>query len=102
MQESTAAEMLRVSHLYKSFGNKKVLVDFNLSLHEGENLVVLGKSGGGKSVLIKCIVGLLEPDSGTVSLLGRNLSTLKQDEMDQLRAKVGFLFQSNALYDSMT
>jgi len=97
-----AEEMLVVNHLYKSFGSNAVLIDFNLTLGKGENLVVLGKSGSGKSVLIKCIIGLLEPDKGTIEMYGTNIPELDHEELDKIRAKVGFLFQSNALYDSMT
>jgi phospholipid/cholesterol/gamma-HCH transport system ATP-binding protein len=68
----------------------------------GENLVILGKSGSGKSVLIKCIINLIQPDSGQIIVLDHDINELDQDELDRLRAKVGFLFQSNALYDSMT
>lgn len=95
-------DVLRIQHLYKSFGNNHVLIDFNMNLRKGENLVVLGKSGCGKSVLIKCIIGLLKPDRGTIELFGRNIPELDQEELDRIRVKVGFLFQSNALYDSMT
>ncbi len=91
-----------IEHLHKAFGDNKVLVDFNLELKRGENVVVLGKSGSGKSVLIKCIIGLLEPDEGTIEVLGSNVTELDHQELDEIRAKVGFLFQSNALYDSMT
>jgi len=79
-----------------------VLNDFSFTLHKGENVVVLGKSGSGKSVLIKCIIGLLEPDEGTIEVLGKNITQISRADLDQVRAKVGFLFQSNALYDSMT
>lgn len=96
------ATVLSIEHLYKSFGANKVLVDFNLELVRGENVVVLGKSGSGKSVLIKCIIGLLAPDSGSIKLFGSNVPDIKNDVLDKIRAKVGFLFQSNALYDSMT
>jgi phospholipid/cholesterol/gamma-HCH transport system ATP-binding protein len=99
---STEEKVLTVHHLYKSFGNNKVLVDFDLELTKGESVVVLGKSGSGKSVLIKCIIGLLKPDKGTIEMFGKNIPDLNADELDKVRAKVGFLFQSNALYDSMT
>jgi phospholipid/cholesterol/gamma-HCH transport system ATP-binding protein len=94
--------VLVIHHLYKSFGNNNVLVDFNLELKKGESVVVLGKSGSGKSVLIKCIIGLLEPDKGTIEMFGKNIPDIKNEALDKIRAKVGFLFQSNALYDSMT
>lgn len=95
-------EVLRIRHLYKSFGSNNVLIDFNLTLSQGENVVVLGKSGSGKSVLIKCIIGLLTPDRGTIEVFGKNIPDLSREELDKIRVKVGFLFQSNALYDSMT
>ena len=94
--------VLVIEHLHKAFGNNHVLVDFNMVLRKGENLVVLGKSGCGKSVLIKCIIGLLKPDRGKIEMFGRDVPELGQEELDKLRVKVGFLFQSNALYDSMT
>jgi len=94
--------LVEIAHLKKSFGNNEVLKDMNLKVEQGENLVVLGKSGSGKSVLIKCLVGLIEPDDGEVILLGKNIADLKSYELNALRKKVGFLFQSAALYDSMT
>lgn len=94
--------VVEVSHLGKSFGEQKVLQDVSIRLLKGENLVVLGKSGTGKSVLIKCIVGLLIPDQGSIQVLGENLVTSDHDELGKLRQKIGFLFQSGALYDSMT
>lgn len=79
-----------------------MLNDFSFDLFKGENVVVLGKSGSGKSVLIKCIIGLITPDEGSISVLDQNVLELSSDEMDMMRVKVGFLFQSNALYDSMS
>ncbi|MBN3518574.1 ATP-binding cassette domain-containing protein [Algoriphagus lutimaris] len=94
--------IIEVSKLNKSFGSNQVLKDFSMKLVRGENLVILGKSGSGKSVLIKCIIKLLEPDFGEIKILDQDISELDEDEMDLLRKDVGFLFQSNALYDSMT
>src|ERR1700756_4296055 len=94
--------IVEIEHLKKSFGNNHVLRDINLKIAKGENLVVFGKSGSGKSVLIKCMVGLLMPDDGKVSVLGENILELKNEELNTLRKKIGFLFQSAALYDSMT
>ena len=85
-----------------AFGENHVLQNFSLTLHRGENVVVLGKSGAGKSVLIKCVIGLLRADSGTITVLGQDVAALDHDGLDRLRTKLGFLFQSNALYDSMT
>ena len=99
---SKTEQVLVIRHLYKSFGSNHVLVDFNLELKKGESVVVLGKSGSGKSVLIKCIIGLLQPDKGSIEMFGKNIPEIKNEELDKIRAKVGFLFQSNALYDSMT
>lgn len=95
-------QVIEINHLKKSFGSQPVLRDVSLKLVNGENLVVLGKSGSGKSVLIKCIVRLLNPDGGTIQVLGENISTLNSDRLGELRQKIGFLFQSGALYDSMT
>lgn len=94
--------VMMVRNLYKSFGSHKVLIDCSINLHNGENVVVLGKSGSGKSVLIKCIIGLLKPDSGAIEVLGENIPELNDEALDKIRMKIGFLFQSNALYDSMT
>lgn len=91
-----------VQHLFKQFADHVVLNDFSLEVFRGENVVVLGKSGSGKSVLVKCIVGLIKPDQGNIVVLGQNIETLNASEMDKLRMKLGFLFQSNALFDSMS
>jgi phospholipid/cholesterol/gamma-HCH transport system ATP-binding protein len=94
--------VIRIRNLCKAFGEQVVLNNFNLDMNNGENLVIMGKSGSGKSVMIKCMVGLMEPDSGEIEVLGKDLLKLKQQEMDELRADIGFLFQGSALYDSMT
>ena len=94
--------MVEIKNLKKSFGSKEVLKNINLTLHKGENLIVLGRSGQGKSVTIQCIVGLLAPDEGLVKVFGKDVPELSADELKELRTKVGFLFQSGALYDSMT
>lgn len=102
-QETSANKvMIQVEHLYKSFGKNKVLIDFNFVLNKGENVAVLGRSGSGKSVFIKCLIGLLPPDKGNIFVFDKKISDLKQDALDLMRVKMGFLFQSNALYDSMT
>lgn len=94
--------VIKIRGLHKSFGDYHVLRGVDLDLFRGENLVVLGKSGTGKSVLIKIISGLLLQDEGTVNVLGKNVRELKTKELEQLRQKVGFSFQNSALYDSMT
>ena len=94
--------MINIENLNVAFGSLQVLKGLSLKLYKEENLVVLGKSGSGKSVLIKCIVQLLKPDSGTIEVLGSNVGLLNRDELGELRKKIGFLFQSGALYDSMT
>ncbi len=95
-------KVVEVRHLKKSFGDLKVLTDFNLDLYERENLVILGRSGTGKSVLIKCMVGLLKADAGEINVLGYDVPSLKGNELNELRKQVGFSFQGSALYDSMT
>jgi phospholipid/cholesterol/gamma-HCH transport system ATP-binding protein len=94
--------VISVNGLSKAFGSKVVLDGFNLELKKGQNIVVLGKSGSGKSVFIKCIIGIIKPDAGEIIVLGENISKLSTDDFDKIRSRVGFLFQSNALYDSMS
>jgi phospholipid/cholesterol/gamma-HCH transport system ATP-binding protein len=94
--------IIEINNLSKSFGSQGVLKDVSLNLYKGENLVVLGKSGSGKSVLIQCIVRLLNLDSGTINVLGKDVSELNSNDLGELRKKIGFLFQSGALYDSMS
>lgn len=94
--------VVKMEHVKKSFGKKEVLKDISFELHKGENLVILGKSGTGKSVTIKCMVGMLTQDGGVCSVLGEDVKSLSDDELRSLREKIGFLFQSGALYDSMT
>ncbi len=95
-------KVIEINNLAIGFDDQEVIKDVSLQLFNGENLVVLGKSGSGKSVLIKCIVRLLDPDHGTINVLGENVSELNQEGLKELRKKIGFLFQSGALYDSMT
>lgn len=94
--------VIEIVGLSKSFGELDVLRNISLNLYKGENLVVLGKSGTGKSVLIKCIVRLLEADAGSIRILGENVDKLNITMLSELRKKIGFLFQGGALYDSMT
>jgi phospholipid/cholesterol/gamma-HCH transport system ATP-binding protein len=99
---SSINQVIEINNLRKGFGEQEVLKNVSLQLFNGENLVVLGKSGSGKSVLIQCIVRLLHPDDGTITVLGENVNELNNHDLRELRKKIGFLFQSGALYDSMT
>ena len=102
MNELSTDTAIEIKNLSKRFGDLEVLKDLSLTLRKQENLVVLGKSGTGKSVLIKCIVRLLDPDTGSINVLGHDVTAMKTEELTDVRKKVGFLFQSGALYDSMT
>ncbi|EHQ27335.1 ABC transporter ATP-binding protein [Mucilaginibacter paludis] len=94
--------VIEIKNLKKGFGSKEILKNINLTLKRGENLVVLGRSGSGKSVTIKCIVGLLTQDEGECKVFGDEVSEMDSVQLKELRTKVGFLFQSGALYDSMS
>jgi phospholipid/cholesterol/gamma-HCH transport system ATP-binding protein len=94
--------LVKILNLSKSFGNAKILDDVSLDVNLGENLVVFGQSGTGKSVLLKCIIGLLTPDKGQIFIEDKEIHSLSLNELNEVRKKIGFLFQSAALYDSMT
>jgi phospholipid/cholesterol/gamma-HCH transport system ATP-binding protein len=99
---NTEDTVIKIDGLHKSFGELEVLKGIDLTVQKGENLAVLGRSGSGKSVLIKILAGLLKPDKGNVTMLGKQLGTLKPKELDELRLRMGFSFQNSALYDSMS
>ncbi len=101
-QPTSKNKVVEVKHLQKNFGERVILKDVSLDVYDKENLVVLGRSGSGKSVLIKCMVGLLRPDSGDIHVLGFDVPKLSEAELNKLRLQVGFSFQGSALYDSMT
>jgi phospholipid/cholesterol/gamma-HCH transport system ATP-binding protein len=95
--------IIEIRDLHKTFGkNNKVLQGVNLTVNKGEDLVILGRSGSGKSVTIKCIVGLIEPDKGDIKVFNESVLNLKKSELNEIRVRIGFLFQSGALYDSMS
>ena len=94
--------IIEIKDLKKNYGGNHVLAGFNMVLYEGENLVIMGKSGSGKSVMLKCLIGLEEHDSGSIEVMGKDINELKREELDDFRTEVGFLFQGSALYDSMT
>ena len=94
--------MIEIRHLVKSFDDHKVLDGVNLSIRRGETMVIIGRSGCGKSVLLKHMIGLMQPDAGSVIVLGTDVTTLGDDELNELRLKFGMLFQGAALFDSMT
>ena len=100
--ETNKEPIIVIKELHKTFGTNTVLNDFNLVLNEGENLVVMGKSGSGKSVMIKCVIGLETPDSGSIFVMNKEINRLEREVIDELRTEIGFLFQGSALYDSMS
>jgi len=97
-----SVELINIENLSKRFGEKVILDDISLNVMSGENLVVFGRSGTGKSVLLKCIIGLLEPDNGRITIKGKETTNISVKEMNKIRRITGFLFQGSALYDSMT
>jgi phospholipid/cholesterol/gamma-HCH transport system ATP-binding protein len=94
--------VVRIKGLSKAFNEKQILREINLVIQKAENVVVLGKSGSGKSTLIKCMVGLMEPDEGEICIFGKDMADVDYEELNQLRTRIGFLFQGGALYDSMS
>lgn len=102
MQKTNIKPIIEVKELHKSYGTNHVLDGFHLDLYEGENLVVMGKSGSGKSVMIKCLIGLEQPDSGSIIIMDKNMNDIHREDLDEIRTEVGFLFQGSALYDSMS
>jgi phospholipid/cholesterol/gamma-HCH transport system ATP-binding protein len=94
--------VITIRGLKKTFGQNAVLNGFDMDLYEGETLVIMGKSGSGKSVMIKCLIGLETHDAGTINIMGRDMENVSEDELRDIRTEVGFLFQGSALYDSMT
>jgi phospholipid/cholesterol/gamma-HCH transport system ATP-binding protein len=94
--------IITIENLHKSFGKNKILKGITLNLNKGEDLVILGRSGSGKSVTIKCIVGLMNADKGSIKISGKEITNLKYEELNRLRVGIGFMFQNGALYDSMS
>lgn len=101
-EQKVQEKVIEIKNLRKSFPEQKVLQNVTLDLFKGENLIILGKSGSGKSVLIKCIVQLMKEDSGIINVFGKAINSLKSKDLASIRKKIGFLFQGGALYDSMT
>ncbi|MEO0046765.1 MAG: putative ribonucleotide transport ATP-binding protein mkl [Bacteroidota bacterium] len=94
--------LIEISNLHKTFGEHKVLEGITLNVKAGENLVILGRSGSGKSVAIKCLVGLVKADKGNIKVFGTNIKNLNEHDLNKIRVRVGFMFQNGALYDSMS
>jgi phospholipid/cholesterol/gamma-HCH transport system ATP-binding protein len=94
--------IIAITNLYKSFGKNEVLKGIDLTVNDGENLVILGRSGSGKSVTIKCLVGLVQADKGNIQIFDEEVTTLNNDDLNDIRMSIGFMFQNGALYDSMS
>lgn len=94
--------LIEISNLHKTFGDHKVLEGVTLKVKSGENLVIIGRSGSGKSVTIKCLVGLVQADKGNIKVFGTNIKALNEHDLNKIRVRVGFMFQNGALYDSMS
>lgn len=94
--------IIEIKKLYKSFGKNEVLKGLDITVNKGESLVVLGRSGSGKSIAIKCLVGLIKADKGEINVLGTDITKINDIELNDIRTKIGFLFQNGALYDSMS
>lgn len=94
--------IINIKNLHKSFGKNKILKGINLTANKGESLVILGRSGSGKSVTIKCLVGLVGSDKGTIKIFGTDITSLNNEELNAIRVRIGFMFQNGALYDSMS
>ncbi len=101
-KDSRNNPVIEIKNLYKSFGQNKVLKGVNLSVFQGEDLVIIGRSGSGKSITIKCIVGLVAVDKGEIKVFGNDITQLNNTQLDTVRVRIGFMFQSGALYDSMS
>lgn len=97
-----AQPIISITNLYKSFGEKEVLKGINITVQDGENLVILGRSGSGKSVTIKCLVGLESADQGEIKIFDQEITNLNNDQINEIRVSIGFMFQNGALYDSMS
>jgi len=98
----TNAAIIEIKNLHKSFGEHKILNGINITVNQGEDVVILGRSGSGKSVTIKCLVGLVPADEGVINVWGADITTLKNNELNAIRSRIGFMFQNGALYDSMS
>ena len=94
--------VIAIKNLYKTFGKNKILKGINLTTNKGESLVILGRSGSGKSVTIKCLVGLVKVDKGNIKIFDQEITTLKEEQLNDIRVRIGFMFQNGALYDSMS